>query len=316
MRYQDWSKFVAHCTGIHPLMSKPKGCTNLTPAQRERYQKLLIKMTDGPLSEKDQATLEVYIKKMERWNDPELSSVAQAYLLKRYAFEKYRKRTAAIGVQRAHVAKGTELEGEALELLQEIHKTTFEIPTESSQNDYLLGRCDAIDRHKEEIIETKILWSMDTYMGNYKKLPVKVWYQVQGYMDVYNLKRAQVYYVILNTPVHLLERERARIWQKYQFGEIDKEKYDEENERFDLAYTCNTIPKKCRIINFEVNYCPEIFPAIYRRVERSRLWLADQEVRHMNAKKVVILNEDYLNIAPTIEENSAEYNPDESHQSD
>jgi hypothetical protein len=316
MKYKDWSDFVAHPTGIYELMSKPKNCTNLNPSQRSRYEKLVAKMADEALTDKEASTFDVFSKKISRFNDPELSAVAIKYLLRRYAFEKYRKRTAAIGVMRATIAKGTELESEAIQLVEELHDSKFEIPTESSRNNYLLGRCDAIDRSRSEIIETKVIWSMDTFMSNYKQLPTKVWYQVQGYMDIYQLRKAQVYYVILNTPIHLLERERAKIWEKYQYGEIDKEKYLEENERFDLAYTVNTIPKKRRFINFEVNYCPEVFSKIYRRVELARIWLAGQEVNHMNAKKIIISNEDYLNIAPTIEENSSEYNPDESHQID
>lgn len=269
-----------------------------------------------PLSDKDKETLEVHNAKMARFYDPELSSVAEAYLLKRYAFDKYRKRTAAIGPQRSFIAKGTELESDAIELIEKLRKTTFEKPSESISNDFLLGKCDAIDRGKGEIIETKVLWSMDTYMGNYKKLPTKVWYQVQGYMDIYQLQKASVYYVILNTPPHLLEREFSRIWQRYQHGEINKEKYLEENERFDLAYSCTHIPAKRRVIHFEINYCHEVFPQIYRRVERSRLWLADQEVKHMNAKKVVVLNEDYLNIAEPTEENSTQSDPAEPYQGD
>lgn len=290
-------------------MSKPKGCTNLTAAQRATYVKLIAKQAESELTEREIGTLDHYVKKMERYADPELSSIGQSYLLKRYAFEKYRKRTAAIGLQRASVEKGTAMEAEAIQLLEEINKTAYIRPQESSKNEFLLGKCDAIDPKKEEIVETKVLWSMDTFMGNYKKLPIKIWYQVQGYMDVYNLKRAQVYYVIMNTPVHLLERERARIWQKYLFGEIDREKYEEENERFDLAYTYNTIPAKRRIINFEVDYCAAIFPKVYRRVERGRLWLAEHEKKHMASKKIITLAEEYINFVEATEEDNTEPNP-------
>lgn len=306
MRYQDWSKFRAYPTGIYELMSNPKSCTDLTPSQRSKLDKLILKSATEILTEKEAETVVFFQKKIARFSDPELSSVAIKYLLRRYAFEKYRKKTAAIGPQRSSIAKGTELEGEAIQFIQELHGTKLEIPENSTGNEFLFGKCDAIDRSRKEIIEAKVIWSMDTYMSNYRQLPKKVWYQVQGYMDIHQLERAQVYYVILNTPAHLLERERAKFWEKYQYGEIDKEKYLEESERFDLAYTINTIPKKRRFINFEVNYCPELFPKVYRRIEKARDWLAEQERRHMNAKKIIVLNEEYLNIGSSIEENNTE----------
>jgi hypothetical protein len=66
-------------------------------------------------------------------------------------------------------------------------------------------------------------------------------------MELYNIDKAEVAFVLLNTPPELIERERVKLINKVMVGEISMEKYELDMSNLDLAYTYNNIPAKNRV---------------------------------------------------------------------
>lgn len=291
MKYRDWSDFVVHCSGIHEIMAKPREARDLNAKQKLEYETLRQK---EDLTEKEIGRLNFYTNKVQYFNDPPLSKTAIKYLMKRYAWDRYNNKIAATGVARSPVAKGNQLEDEAIAMLSDFDKANYKKITESKSNDYLLGCCDIFCSEQDKIIDVKTVWNINTFLPHLTDpLDKKYWYQMQGYLEVYNVSHGEVCYVLLNTPPHLIERERAKYTEKYVFGEIDRERYDEEMEKLDMAFSYDKIPNRRRIIRFVVERHPDIMPIIYHRVEKCRVWLNEFERKHVLNKKIITLPEVY-----------------------
>lgn len=312
MKYKDWSDFKLICSGINDVMSKPKGCKDLTERQRGTLASLLTKQE---LTDKDKETLEVLTKKMQRWEDPELSATAIRMLLKKYAHEKYGKRVAAMQPARGQISKGTELEEEGVNILREFDKIDYHRPKEHAENDFLLGRCDIYCNDHRKVVDIKTAWSINTFLPNHiRGLDRKYWWQMQGYLELYDLDYGEVCFVLLNTPQHLIDRAVAKLMERYVFGEVTREKYDEDMETLETAYTYDKIPIRRRIIRFEVQRTPEVVSKVRRRVERCREWLSEFERKHLLNEKIITSYEDYTTNAT--EENNPEHNTGEPLSSD
>jgi hypothetical protein len=306
MKYKDWSNFVVPVTGINSILSRPTGARDLTKQEKRAYDKFLSK---PELDEDETLKLERMNKKIDRFKDPELSQSAIKYLLKRYSWEKYHSRIAAIGMTSSYAAKGNAMESEGIKLLSNFDQVEYKKSSQLAKNDYMIGQCDVFCTNTNKIVDVKTSWSINSFLpGLYSHLDRKYWYQMQGYLELYNCEYGEVCFVLMNTPIHLVERERAKYTEKYVFGEIPRERYDEEMEKLDLAFSYNKIPTKRRIIRFEIKRCPEVIPLIYKRVEKCREWLNAFERIHLHTKKIITLPEYYA--ATTTESKDDNFDPD------
>lgn len=298
------------CSGIQPIMSTPKYVTALTDKQVATLS--LLKMKEEKTI-KDFQTIIHLTEKAAKWDDPPLNKTAMMYLTKRYGWEKYAKKAASIGAQMAFYEKGTLLEGEAIELLSTLDKTGYTKNNEALTNDYLLGKCDIVTPGKSKIIDIKVAWNISTFLGVFNS-PLKplYWYQMQGYLDLYQLDHGEVCFCLLNTPEGLVEREKIKLLNKYVFGEINREDYDKNMESLDLSLSYNNIPMKRRVVRFRVDRRPELMPKVYKKVEKCREWLTAFEKSHVFNKEIITLAEHYA----YAKENNIESDPDEPREID
>lgn len=295
MKYKNWSKFLISCSGIKDIMTKPRNCTDLTSSQRISYNKIIEKKSNSEeISEKEQKTLDVLQAKIDRFNDPELSVAAKKYLIKRYSWSKYNRGTLPTEQKSSFIIKGNELESDGISIVKLRDKVDYEKPTDFVSNNYLFGRCDIISKEKRKIIDIKVSWGIHSYLPNYlTKLSEKYWWQMQGYMELYGFNKAEVCYILLNTPAHLLERERAKHTEKYLFGEIDSEKYEEEMEKCDLCYDYSKIPSKRKVLTFSIKKEPIIMESVYKKIDKCRDWLNEFDRQHTLNKKILTSASDY-----------------------
>lgn len=274
-------------------MSKPKGCTYLTKSQQVSYDKMSLKSFDE-LTTKEADTFNIYKAKIERFNDPELSQAAKKYLISRYCWEKYNKGTLSIAEKRSSLIKGNELEEDGIKILSKRDKTEYKKASEFVYNEYIFGKCDIFSSKIRKIIDIKVSWGIHGYLPNHiTKLSEKYWLQMQGYLDLYGLEYGEVCYVLLNTPLYLIERERATYSEKYMLGEITVEKYEEMMEKLELCYNYNKIPKKRKVITFQVHRDKDVMNMVYKRVLKCREWLNEFDILHTDNKKIITLEEHY-----------------------
>lgn len=305
MKYSDWSKFLISASSISQIMSRPKGCTDLTPAQKETVAKLSLK---DEFNEKETRTLEVLMAKKERFNNPELSVAAKKYMITRYSWDKYNCGTLSVNDKASSLVKGNELEADAIKMLSKRDRTKYIRGDEFISNDFIFGRCDIYSPERKKVVDIKVSWGIHSYLPNHiTELSTKYWMQMQAYLDLYDLDKGEVCWVLLNTPLFLLDREKTKFTEKYMTGEIDAEKFEENMERLDLNYDYSKIPNSRKIITFVVNRERGFMEKVYKKVEKCREWMAEFDKIHSDNKKIITLSEKY---ASNFQEDNTEYNTD------
>jgi hypothetical protein len=316
MKYKNWDNFKVHVTGISKIMARPKGCNDLTQRDTRRQTTILAKEEK---TEEELAFIEFMKLKREKFLHPPLSETAKSYLIERYSSEKYNiRRASAGGKQKPTITKGVALENEGIELVSFVDKIKYQQPEYPMSNDYMIGECDILCYENKKIVDVKTSWNAANFMENRRdnRLSFYQWCQVQGYLELYDLDFGQVCYVLVNTPPHLVDQEKANLFRRYTFGEINRDKYDEEVAKYDSIYDYRKIPVGKRIIRFDVARFKEFIPFLYEKIGKCREWLNGFERTFLSNKNILTLPEDYINVRTGAEEDSTEYNPDVTHQGD
>lgn len=286
-------------------MARPKGCTDLTTSQKERF---LLLQAKEELTDSEKKTIETLLAKKERFNNPALSSVAKKYLITRYSWEKYNRGTLPASEQRSCLVKGNELEMDAIKVLSKRDRVKYTQGLEFISNDYIFGKCDIYSPERNKVIDIKVSWGIHTYLPNHiSELSTKYWMQMQAYLELYNLEVGEVCWVLLNTPPFLIEREKAKFTEKYMTGEIDAEKFEEHMDRLDLNYDYTKIPRKRKVITFVVNRERSFMEQVYKKVQKCREWMAEFDKIHSDNKKIITLSDKY---AATFQEDNTEPDTD------
>lgn len=277
-------------------MSQPKGFTALSKPQSLKHNLLSAKTELTDYESKELLFLENKLSLF--MNPPVLSVGAQNYLIEIYSRERYgTRRASAGGISKSWQSKGSALEREGVELLSKVDGIPYLKEMELISDDYFLGICNIHCTVKNRVIEVKTSWNAANFMRikkeNYK-LPAEIWGQVQGYLHLYKFNKAQVCYVLVNTPNHLIEQEWANLFKRYSYGEITREKYDEGCYKLEGFYDYNKIPEKKRIIRFDVDYSPAYIAKAKTKVDMARVWLNEFEKRFMSIKNIETNPELYL----------------------
>lgn len=273
----------------------PQGYKNLTGKQFAELESLRLK---EELNDNQQEKLNYLTKKRDNFlNPPILSESAKMYLIEHYSRERFNLKRASSGNDMWFtLRKGFESEKEALELVSSIKGIECISPEEPISNNYISGKCDAIDKTRNMIVEIKTSWNAANFMGNRKnnKLSYYNWCQMQGYLDLYGLDSGELCFVLVKTPEKLIEQERVILLKKYTFGEIDSDKYEQEIENQSILYDYNKIPQSKRIITFHVEKDNDFIDYVYKRVDLAREFLNDFEKEFMLNKKIISLNKDHF----------------------
>lgn len=306
MKYKDWSDWRVTCSGISEIMVRPKGAKPPTEKQQKRIELLSGKEELNP---SEASFLEEMRVKQDRFVDPELSVSAIKHLIRRYSWEKYNKRVVSIDQARSTTRKGNMMEEEAIAIVSALDKQQYSKEQCMVSNEYLLGICDVFHNGGRKIIDVKASWNIYTFMPNLiNPVDTSYWYQMQGYMELYDADVAEVCYVLVNTPPHLIAREREKMADKYMTGEITKDKYDEGMTSLDHSFDYDKIPLKRRVIRQEISRYKEVLPLIYRNVDKCRLWLKEFEKIHILNHKIIIPPDKY--VQPQKDDNSESDTPD------
>ncbi len=305
MSKTDFTQFKVSCSEIYSLLTTPKGA-NLKSTELKKYERLI---TNEEKTEEDIAYIKKIKDKIDNLKTEPLSKTTISALIRQYGWKVYGKKVAAKGDALSFLKKGTDMESEAVELLSKIDKQPYKLETENIENEYLVGRADIICSGK--VIDTKISWNVNAFL-NARTAPVskKYWYQMQGYMELYDLPEAEVVFLLLNTPPELIEREKVKLQNRFMIGEIDREKYELDVENIESAFTYSSIPLKKRYFKYKIKREPHIFEKIYKKVDNARLWMQQFE-KDMRTNIFVVSSEKYLS-----EKNSAELDSNESPEND
>jgi len=145
-----------------------------------------------------------------------------------------------------YLDKGLQVESEAITLYSEVTGKFFAKNKERKKNKYFSGEA---DNTQGRIRDIKSSWSFETFPLHEKKLPNALYeWQMQAYMDLYDLDSAEVIYVLVDTPDMLIEDEIRRTGWKLGLMDIPAEL--EAEIRHNMTY--QHIPKELRVKSFYI----------------------------------------------------------------
>jgi hypothetical protein len=206
--------------------------------------------------------------------DESLSDGCKTQLLNLYGWLKYKKWTAPEATGWNRGIKGIIVENLSIEMVNKLDGTNYLKNEEKFTNDFLIGFPDVIDLEKGVVIDVKSSWNMDSFLNNLdKELSRNYWWQMQGYMALLNLQKAEVNFCLVTTPEHII------------LSEIEKragEKYSAEEIRQNLTF--DDIPERERRLRFMVDRDDEAVEKLYRKIKSCREYLSEIEQLHLGMK--------------------------------
>lgn len=204
MNFNDF-KFRAHSVG-YLMGGLPKPLTKL---QVETY-KAYTDRKNGigrPLTDKQLVDWgSLHSKKNAK---PILNTTAKKFL-ERLVWGELTGRSSHIKAK--YLDKGIQVEEKSLTLYSD-HRDTLTVKNkERKTNELFTGECD-IARYK--VRDIKSSWSFETFPLQYKEIPNPLYeWQLDVYMNLFEYKRSELIYCLVDTPFKLIEDELRRLdWQ-------------------------------------------------------------------------------------------------------
>ena len=199
----------------------------------------------------------------------ELSETAKTYCeiwLKEQLYKRKKEFT------NKYVEKGTNSEEDSIEYLADIDKTIYFKNEEFFENDFMQGTPDII--LNEKIIDIKSSWDAFTFPLFENEITNKIyWWQLQGYMILTERKKAELIYVLVNTPENLIEKEIYYTTKDNEF--LSKEQYEEIEDNIRKNHNYDDTVSELRIKRFEIELNPDAEEQIKERVLQCRKYIEE-----------------------------------------
>jgi hypothetical protein len=278
----DWGTFVFRCSELGHITSVGRGAV-LTDNQRVELDDLLakIKLTDKQAERRD-----VLIAKRDA--PPQLSEGAKTYLKQRF-LEVITGRTKYIETK--FTEKGTIVEHDAICLANDVlgwelpldYIASLEFTKQRLTNDYITGEMDV--NHPDILADVKAPWNIHTFPFFDTNIPTMDYYwQLQGYMMLTGHTEAELVYVLVDTPMHLINDEiRRREWKK---GYIEMP--DDEAESIRRELTFDDLPSRMKVRRWNVTRNDEAFQTIKQSVILAREYFRELALQFESMYQVKI----------------------------
>jgi hypothetical protein len=217
-----------------------------------------------------------------------LSATAKAHLIEVYASKKW-----GIDVELTvkAVKKGLLCEEDAITTISRLDKKLYIKNDERKENEWISGLCDIDNEPDDEIIDTKVSLDALSFLSNLVT-PVDKNHEIQlnGYMWLWNRKKARVSHVLVDTPDSLIEGEKYALLRSMDVVSEESEAFKKAWERRLTNLKFNHLPIEERVINFHLYRNEEIIQQIPGKVAKAREFLAELSSLHaVNYKKDTIL---------------------------
>lgn len=169
-------------------------------------------------------------------------------------------------IKSKYLDKGNIMEDESLDRVAENLDMGLLVKNEKHfQDDYMTGTPDAIVG--DCIIDVKNSWDWTTFPLLDKEIPnTDYYYQLQCYMALTESKSAKLIYTLLDTPIHLIEREARYYCLNNGYEEMETSIY----EKFVKKMTYSDIPEKNKYKCFDVERDDSAIELIKQRVLECR----------------------------------------------
>jgi hypothetical protein len=260
MRQVDFSEYRFRCSSVGTIMVG--AVVGLTARQEQELSELRAKMAAGKITDKQLITLGQLVQKANA--EPTLSATAKSYLKQLHAREVFGKTKE---LQGKYLDKGIMAEESAITLYSSVTNTLFIKNKERKSDAYLSGEC---DNAQGIIRDIKCSWDLDTFPMHQGELDNMLYYwQLQGYMSLWNLEQAELVYCLVDTPDMLIDDEKRRALYRINEMELPAELEAE----IEASMRFSDIPEPLRVKVYRVSRDYKAIAALHAQIGIARAYL-------------------------------------------
>lgn len=167
-----------------------------------------------------------------------------------------------------YLNKGREVEDQSITLLSKVNKTFYVKNEEKFEDDHFTGTPDIV---KPQLRDIKSSWDIFTFFRSIRgDIDKSYYWQLQGYMALTGEKVAYLDYVLVDTPVDIVDREIDRTaWKHGLFGGASWLFDDMASDVRKKSYYSD-IPEEQRLFTFTVERNDDDINMARERVEACR----------------------------------------------
>lgn len=208
-----------------------------------------------------------YLMTEARSKSEALSETTKSYLLDIYIEKTFNRRK---DITSKFMEKGLNVEENSIDLLSSVRKEMYFKNEVQFKNEYISGTPDIIT--DSCIIDIKSSWDIYTFGKAMKEENKNYFWQLQGYMWLTGLEKAELCYCLVETPDILIEREIKKALYQSGISENDNS-FLEYKIEMETHYRHTDIPKEKRVHskNYEISE-PHLMQ-LQMRVEQCRDFL-------------------------------------------
>jgi hypothetical protein len=216
----------------------------------------------------------------------ELSATAKTHLIEIYAKERYNFQKE---LDNKYIRKGNTVEQEAIDELSLQIRMPLEKNQETFRNDFFVGTPDCFT--DSIVFDVKSSYDWLTFLSNIPSdLDPMYEGQLNGYMDLLNIDKGYIVYVLLDTPFEEIEKQKYYLFTKGSYISEESPEFLKlwaEKEK-NLIFSHHPIEE--RILFFEVQRNHELIYNAKRKVDKARNFLEDFHKKHRTFNENSIKN--------------------------
>jgi hypothetical protein len=262
MKKIDFNEYRFRCSSLGTIMTGVKG--GLTDKQKTLFNDLdkRYKGEGRPLTDNQRKIHAELLAKKEL--TPKLSQTVTSYLEKLFKEEVTGKRT---DIETDAIWKGRIAEESSITLYSNFVNEPFFKNSERRSNDFITGEPDNVDG---KIRDVKTSWNLDTFPMFEIGCPNNgYWWQLQGYMELWDIDEAELIYCLVDTPNEMIEDAKRRFCWRRNYIDIP----EEDEKRIESNMTFYDIPEQFRVRIFDVKRDKEAIVRLYAQIELCRDYL-------------------------------------------
>lgn len=173
-----------------------------------------------------------------------------------------------------YTEKGNIVEDESIDFAADMLGYPFLLKNEQYfEDEFMTGTPDLLPIGEDLVIDMKNSWSWETFPYLETEIPNNGYYwQLQGYMNLASKSRSKLLYTLMDTPVHLIEKEAYIYCRNNGYDDLDIDIY----KQFEQSMTYGDIPNHLRIKGFDIQRSDTDIDRIKVRVEQCRAYISDK----------------------------------------
>ncbi len=186
-------------------------------------------------------------------------------------------------IDNKYLTKGVEVEDGAIDFVIENTSLPFAMKNEKHfEKEFVKGTPDLI--LSDKVIDIKSSWDIFTFPLFEKDINKAYWWQLQGYMYLTGKEKAELTYVLIDTPIDLIEKEIGYKSKDKEF--LTSSEFSKFEAEFYHNMTFSDIEAKHRIKTFSFNIDNTAIDQIKTRVAECQVYI-NELLSKINESKLI-----------------------------